>query len=247
MSKLHELLAAEPDVKAAALNAASFTSEIFKKGKNKFLGHIKQYRPLDEEGQHFPDENQPIAASVSEALDYFASEYGRWIDIAIQKEVTNQTATASLQLSNDGNFRVLPATALLNLESKLVKLREIYAAIPTNDPARTWAWNGDEERYESPEITNYKTEKVPEAMVGYEATPEHPAQVQWFTKDIRVGEWTQVLYSSMIPANGKRLLLGRIDELIIMVKQARQRANTAEVEQIEVAKSLFDYIHQDNF
>jgi hypothetical protein len=243
MGQLHELLAAEPDVKAAAQRALSHTINLFKSGQNKFVGHIKTYRPLDEDGEPFPDEEQPIATTVDTELSELEEAFGKWIDIAIQKETTNTVANDALNLG--GVLRELPATALLNLEGKLAKLREIYAAIPTNDASRQWELDEDFGVYVSPTIVNYRTEKVPLAIVGHEGSEEHAAQVKWFNKDVRIGEWEQRLFSSMIPVAQKRQMLKRIDELIIKVKQARQRANQATVIGDGIAKTLFDYIHQD--
>ena len=33
----------------------------------------------------------------------------------------------------------------------------------------------------------------------YEATEKHPAQVETYTEDIKVGEWTMVKFSGAIP------------------------------------------------
>jgi hypothetical protein len=243
MGKLHELLAAEPDVKAAAQRALSQVMGRFKSGQSKFVGHIKTYRPLDEEGDTFPDEEQVIATSVHNELDEIRREYGKWIDLAVEKEVTNTTTDANLDFGKEAF--ALPATALLNLEGKLTKLREVYAAIPTNDPSRRWGWNENTGQYETPPTVNYRTEKVPEALMGSEATEDHPAQIQWFTKDVRVGEWEQTLFSQMIPPATKRAMLRRLDQLIVLVKKARQRANTAETMPVKIADKLFDYIQQD--
>lgn len=245
MGQLHELLAAEPDVKAAAQRALSHTMNLFKSGQSKFVGHIKTYRPLDEDGEMFPDETQAIATTVDAELSELEETFGKWIDIAVQKETTNTIASNKLDMGEMLGEWTLPATALLNLEGKLAKLREIYAAIPTNDASRQWTLNENTGRYVSPATVNYRTEKVPMSMTGYEATEEHPAQVQWFNKDVRIGEWEQRLFSNMIPPTQKRQMLKRIDELIILVKQARQRANQATVLGDGIAKTLFDYIHQD--
>lgn len=243
MGQLHELLAAEPDVKVAAQRALSSVMNLFQSGQSKFVGHIKTYRPLDEFGETFPDEEQVVATSVSAELGELEREFGKWINLALQKETTNTTTGALLEIGE--TIVDLPATALLNIESKLAKLREVYTAIPTLDPSRQWRWNGNTGQHETPPVINYKTEKVPLAITGYEATPEHPAQVQWFNKDVRIGEYTQTLFSKAITTTQKNNLLKRLDELIIMVKQARQRANQATVIGDDISKALFDYINQD--
>lgn len=243
MGQLHELLAAEPDVKAAAGRALKHAMSLFQSGQSKFVGHIKTYRPLDEYGETFPDEEQVVATSVSAELGELEREFGKWINLALQKETTNTTTSAFLNLGEGGIN--LPATVLLNLEDKLKKLRDVYIVIPTLDPSRQWKWNGNTGKYETPPLINYKTEKVMESIVGVEATPEHPAQVKWFNKDVRIGEYTQTLFSKAITPTQKSNLLKRLDELNIMVKQARQRANQATVIGDDIAKTLFDYINKD--
>jgi hypothetical protein len=38
-----------------------------------------------------------------------------------------------------------------------------------------------------------RTSKEPTVIVKYDATKEHPAQTELFTKDVPVGTWTQIL------------------------------------------------------
>lgn len=240
MGKLHELLAAEPELKRTAQSTLSKAKEQFQQ-VGKFLGHGKNYRPLIEDGETFPDDVQPMATTVDLELEAIQFDYGRWIDAAVQKEEANQRARATLDLERYGVFD-LPATALLNLEDKLDNLRKVLVQIPTNDPAVEWIWDDENNHYRTPPMTTYRTEKTTEAVLGYPATEEHPAQVHWQQKDVRVGEWIKAAYSGMFSAQRKSLILFRVDELLMEVKKARQRANQVEVEDIQVSKILFDYI-----
>jgi hypothetical protein len=243
MGKLHEILAVESDLKAEAQRVTSQIKALFTDGRAKLTGQIRTYQPLYEDGEDFADEITEMAATVSGELTRYRDAFGRWVDAAVQKEVTNQHTSASVMINGDDVLGPLPATALLNLESKLVELRQVYAVIPTNDLAERWDFDYSQGHYVSQERVNYRTQKIPKAFVAHEATPEHPAQVTVFNEDARVGAWHTVIQSGMLSPVEKRNLLVRIDLLLREIKQARQRANDLEVKQVNVSERLFAFIH----
>lgn len=242
MGKLHELLAVEPELKDTAKRVVQSVVKNFAQAQ-KFVGHSKVYNPLEEDGQTFPDDVQPMATTVVEQLEQVSLAVGAWIDVAIQKEVTNQIAESSAMIGNKDY--TLPATAWLALEDKLRTIKGILGDIPTNDQSIEWHWDANNEFWRSVPITTFKTEKVVEPIVGYPATEEHPAQLQWVPKDVRVGEWFKVIYSGMISARQKRAMLAKVDVLLQEAKRARQRANQAEVESVKVSESIFEFIFSD--
>lgn len=80
-------------------------------------------------------------------------------------------------------------------------------------------------------------------LVLYEATDKHPAQVKEITLDKNVAKVTTERQSGMVSPATKALWLRRISDLATAVKEARQRANMAEIEQLKVADSIHDFIH----
>ena len=56
MGKLHELLAVEPDLKAAATRTVNEVIALFKEGADRLVGQIRVYHPLEEGGDVFADE-----------------------------------------------------------------------------------------------------------------------------------------------------------------------------------------------
>lgn len=243
MGKLHEVLAVEPQLKAAAERAISTAKSAFTKSE-RFTGQVKTYTPLEEEGEQRPGEATRVATTVAKELAELEAAFGRWLDAAIQKEVTNQGTSAEVLLGRGTFISELPATALLNLESKLEALRAVYAAIPTNDPSESWWWDDSIGKWVSPERITYAGRKVTRPLVLYEATREHPAQVTTYNEDIRVGEWKTRIFSGMLSPEDKRARLERLDELLQAVKKARQRANDCEVVEISVAERIFAYINE---
>lgn len=77
------------------------------------------------------------------------------------------------------------------LEPRLKLLRTVYEAIPTYEP--NIEWEKDPEKGEDvwrsvrPGET-FKTEKILETKVVVDATKEHPAQYEKWTRDVRVGK-----------------------------------------------------------
>lgn len=242
MGKLHELLAVEPDLKGQAERDLNAAISMFKDGQGRFIGQVRTYQPLDEEGETFAPEVSVLAALVKDELDRIAISFSGWLNASVQKEITNRETSASIEVDGTALLEDLPAPALLNLESKLALLRRAFAAIPTNDQSKDWSWDEDLEHFVSAPQTSYRTKKIPRTIVAYEATEHHPAQVQAFNEDIRVGEWTTIVKSGMVTPRQKRLYLARIDELARAVKQARHRANDVVATEVKVADAIIGFI-----
>lgn len=245
MGKLHEVLAVEGDLKGAAQRALSHMRGVFTDGVSRLVGQARKYQPLEEGGETWADEVIALATTVSDELGVVRLAFGHWLDASIQKEVTNTKTLADVVIDGEVLLAGLPATALLNLESKLAELRKAYSLIPTNDPAEQWGFDTQQGCYVSGLRITYKTKKTLLSHIAYEATPEHPAQVKTFSEDVRIGAWTTVIHSGAETPANKQRFLSRIDALAQAVKQARQRANSIDVEDVHVAIALFDYIHRE--
>jgi hypothetical protein len=243
MGKLHEVLAVEADLRATAQRTFQRLISLFSEGRSRLVGQSRKYQPLEESGEPHEDEITAMGTTVERELDLLQQDYSAWIDAAMQKEVTNQSTNADVVIGDRVLLEGLPATALLNLEGKLAELRRIYSSIPTYDPTERWEWDEQVEGYMSAPRITYRTKKVLKNHVKAEATKEHPAQVEVFTEDVREGTWTTVIQSGMLAPSEKREMLSRLDKLIRAVKQARQRANDVDAEDIHVGKVLFDFIN----
>lgn len=239
MGKLHELLAVESELANRANDALKAARDVFT-SPQKLIGQVRKYRPMDENSKGQPDEVTNLSTTVEQEVKLLFAAFGNWLDASIQKEVTNQSTNAAIELG--GETFGLPAPALLNLESKLANLRAVLEAIPTNDTTERWEWDKETEAYVSAPRITFRTEKQPKAFVAYEATDKHPAQVQVFTEDVRVGEWTTIIKSGMLSPSRKRDVMARLDKVIAAVKKARQRANDIEVTEVRIADALMSYI-----
>lgn len=240
--KLFELLAIEKDLLSRTTEMAKETLSRFANPDN-FYGMTTHYAKLLEDQPNLQDEFKPLAGNVDSALSEYLENAGLYIDTTIEKETANTTAFSDVVL--DGNV-FLPnwsATSLLNLESRLDEIHKIYSAIPTLSDSEVWTFDGTKDCFVSGNRKQIRTVKTQKTVVLYDATKEHPAQVQLVSTDAPAYEVERVIYSGMITVADKKRRLERIEKLQRAVKQARQRANTVETHANEVASKIFEYIN----
>jgi len=243
-NQLHQLLAVENDRKVQANNIIEETIKTFMDKHEHFDGIIKLYESYNDADQKIPPETKEIVTTVKEKLSYSQQAISKGIDAQISKEETNAGGNVKAELKVDKiSFGDLSATSLLALEQNLIKIRNMYKTIPTLD--LTKKWNLKDGINETEKEIKYRTEKKIEKIIKYEATKEHPAQVDLITVDKQVGEYQTVYKSGKISTYQKSKLLERIDILIDAIKTARSKANESEVKQMEIGDKIFQYINDD--
>lgn len=242
MSKLHEILAAESTV-AATWN--TLYDETLKKFGNAhfFSGHTKSLKMLEDTPANAVVEaaardHKDLPTTVAATLDYALATYARAEDLQAQKNTTNTVALADVVFRGKTLFTALPVDELLGLESRLGKIRALYAAIPTLDASKRWNFDPTQNCWVSDEEATTKTEKIMFPVVMAAATDKHPAQIKESTRDNVVGKFTLVQRSGAATAAQKADALQLIDELLVEVKKARMRANSVEVKQVSVGTTL---------
>lgn len=244
MGKLHELLAVEGDLKGRAAKVLAETINTFKNKGGHFDSLHRAYKPDTEDGLVQPEETKPMVETVTKKLDYTAKALGDLLDVTFQKESTNTNAKADLVLG-DGTViaKDVPATVLLSLEGKLAQFKEMYESIPTLDPSEEWKWDDKETSFRT-ENSKTRSKKQIRNHVVAEGTKEHPAQVQVYNEDVRIGLVTEIKHSSKFTSAAKSELLGRLDTMIQSTKRARQRANNTNASREVIGARVFGYINQ---
>ena len=242
MTKMHEILAVEPDLVGTAKKIIEEGVKTFKDRKELFAGLRKTYQPLEEGGASYPPEITQVVETVPSKLQYVADAMVKSLNVVLTKEMNNTQTSATLEV--DGiKFGEFPATVFLALEKQLKEFRRVVLSVPTLDP--THLWSADPDRNDiriTATIKTQRTEKTPTVIVKYAATKEHPAQTDLLMKDVVVGDWSTIKESGMISPKEKSELLTRIDLLIRAVKKARQRANDIEVKHVFLGKKLLEYV-----
>jgi hypothetical protein len=244
MTKLHEVLAAEPNVKAKAETILKEGINTFEKKQTHFTGQQRSYQPNDDEGERYPAENIPLVTTVHEKLNYVFNSLIDRIDILATKEIANLEAKADVEVQGTVLIKDVPATTLLALEKEIKSWRTLLIRIPTLDPLKAWSMDeaSGKGHWKTDPVITAKTKKVEQPLVLYDATDKHPAQVKTTTKDVITGHWNTVYTSGEITSAEKSAILGRLDLLEIAIKTARQRANNVETKSIKYGKFLKDFI-----
>ena len=250
MSYLHEVLAVDKDLETVSVKTVEEAIQTFSKKTDHFLGSVKRLEMFDEgrkQEEMAGAEVKEIVTTVQDKLDYVGTAFSSYLNVLLQKEATNQIASADIVLKDGSTIAsAVPATMLLALESRLSKFRTMYEAVPTLQPGIRWVLDPDKGtgvyRNDVDDVRN-KTEKIMQTKILAPATDKHPAQVDKWFEDRPVGKYTETKWSSMVSPARKSQMLAKIDELLRAIKQARMRANTVQVVGGQIGKQLVDYIN----
>lgn len=248
MKILHELLATEKNYtsqvnKLHLETLQKFDKDHFFKGFIKTLKMLKD-APNNEQLELAGSENKELVTTVKQTLDYLLSFWVKSEDLQATKNVTNQSAIANVEVNGQVLLINLPVDELMGLEARLLELRKVFEKMPTLDAAKTWIPSSiSDGAWEAPMLdVTVKTEKVVTPVVLYEATKEHPAQVKEVSKDEVVGTFTTKHFSGAATSLQKAQCLERLDLLLVEIKTARMRANTVQLQQTYVGRTIVDFI-----
>lgn len=249
MPKLHEILAVE---KSRTEQSRVLIADAGKKfGKSEyFSGHYKTLKMISDSPENEAIENsskdsKELPTTVVETLSYVFQHWAVAEDVIFQKNTTNQLAKADIEFRGNVIASNVPVDELMGLEHRLLDLRKLIVDVPTLSASVKWeqdqsgrkgAW-----RAVNPEVTT-KTEKTSAAVVLYEATDKHPAQIEKVNKDVIVGTFTKEVITGAATSLQKANSLQVIDDLLASVKQARMRANSTEIERVNIGKTITDLI-----
>ena len=244
-TKLHEILAVESDRDAAATAVIEETITTFTKKPDHFLGKHSVYKPFEENSEEVEEVTKEMVTTARDKLVHCFSILGKALDVTATKDATNQVAKAAIVINGSALTDELPATTLLMLESRIKKWTEILLAIPTLSPGRRWEEDPSKGKgvfTDAQPENKFRTKKVIQHKVLVEPTEHHPAQVEKWTEDVRIGKVIESTWSGMMSPADKAALLTRCQELLAATKQARQRANTQEIVPTSIASKLTAYL-----
>jgi len=247
MSKLHQLLAVEGDLKGLYNSILAETKQQFQKHTDRYFEYHARTELFDESDPEEADSHKVMDDMVQTKLEYTSEHIVRFLDARFQLECTNQVAVGNIVIGNEVIATDVPATFLLGLESKLASIRDtIYKTIPTLQPGVLWI---EDETMPSGVVKKkdpdekFRTKKIRKNHVLALSTKEHPEQVEVYTEDVKVARILTDTWCSMYSSRQKAAVLARIDKLIRAVKKARQDANATKVKEVLIGDALFNYIH----
>ena len=243
MAKLNQILAVLPNKKETAKDALTKAYHALQK-EELFKGLSRTYQPNDDNGETQPAERKMPQMRIGDLVKNATTALGDMMDTVATQDWANCQACANVVVGDKVLAEKVPVTHLLFLEKQIVDLRTFIEKIPTLDPAEEWSYSSDKDCYVTAASQTNRSKKVPKTIVKYEATKEHPAQVELFHEDVHVGTWTNVKFSSAIPAKDKNAMLERLTKLSEAVKTAREEANSALITQRSIGSPLLSYVFQ---
>lgn len=210
-----------------------------------FQGRNRTYRPYDEEkGQKLPPENQKVQQKATDLIGQVCRTWEEIWSLTLTQDTGNQTAKADIVVDGVTVMKDVPVTNLLYLDKQVENLVTFVEKLPTPDPSENWTPDANQGLLRGEATTSLKTSKEPTVIVKYDATDKHPAQTELFTKDIPIGEWTQVQFSGALPADQKNAMVAKARKLLSAIKEAREQANVTQVEKQSTAP-LFKFVFGD--
>jgi len=247
MGKMHELLAVEKDIVGRSNAIIEETLKTFKeKAVEFYVARVKTYKPFDEADKDLlPVEQKEMVDTVPSKLKYTFEKVAEEYDWLLQKESTNQAATANLIVEGRVIGTNLPATFLLTLEHRLEKIRQIILNCPTLPNGFKWvsdSQKGDNVFKLAEELITYRTRKISVPFVLQPATDKHPAQVQKEEKTETIGTYREMYWDGRVTSHTKSLLLEKVDKLLVATRKAVRQANDATASEETIGKNIFDFI-----
>lgn len=244
--KLNQILAIEKGVKSKSNDVINNVYKLFQK-ESMFDGFTKKYRSKneDDEDNLLPDENKRVTSNVSDMLKAFNNAMTELMDITYSKDVANTEAVADIVIEGEVIAKDVPSTFLIYLEKKLVDVKTVINTIPTLDINEEWVFDKNSNVYKTDKITTNRTKKITKALVLYEATDKHPAQVTTTTEDIVIGYKDTVKLSGAIPVTDKSRYLENVEKVLKAVRLAREEANNNKIESLnyigsKILNKVFD-------
>lgn len=241
MAKLNQIIAVVNGLKTetkkslTALHRQSNSVDIFN-------GLSRTYKAFDEEGEQFPDENKEVQFTVNGALTSLSDVLTNMFDTVLTQDTTNCQAKADIVVGETTIAKDVPVTYLMFLEKQLNDISTFVESLPVLDFGTKWEFNENLGLHSSqPTLTN-RTKKVMNHKVLYEATKEHPAQIEKWNEDVAVGQWETTKFSGAISNVDKSKITMRVKELQKAVKFARESANSIDVVESKIGKDIFEYL-----
>jgi hypothetical protein len=243
MPKLNQIIAVQTGKKTQAKETLTQAYHQLKKPEL-LSGIVRTYQPRDEDGEPQPEERKQVQVKVPDLIRKVTTDLAEMFDVVATQDWANCQAKADVVVDGRKLLEQVPVTHLLFLEKQLVDLRTFIETLPMLDPAEDWEYREDTDSYASRPSRSNRTKKVPRNHVKYEATTEHPAQVEMYMEDVWVGTWTTTKFSGAVPAATRNAMLERVRKLLDAVKEAREEANLLQVQPHKIGAVLLGYVFE---
>ncbi len=241
MPKLNQILAIERQTKEAVNRQVTDIYHALQK-EPLLNGISRTYRPLAEDGERFPSEETQVQVRVTRVLESVQTVLAPLYNITAARDAANCEAAADVVVDGKAILSAVPATTLLWLEKQFVDLNTLISKLPTLPQSESWEQDPQQDCYRTKSVETAKSKKIAKPFVKYEATPQHPAQVEVVHEDILTGYWSTIKFSGALPMQRVKELRERVEKLLVAVKFAREQANLVDVPKVDIATPLLGYL-----
>lgn len=239
--RLSQVVAVEQQVKNKSRRTITDAYHQFQKPAL-LSGFTRNFNPMDEEGYVYPAEETRVQLRAWEAITEVQTALTELLDISFTKDTGNTAVTADVVIDGEVLIPQAPVPFLLFLEKQLQDLVNFVGKIPVLDLAQDWKYDPNTDYYRSSPVENTKTKKVLRSKVLYEATTEHPAQVESYYEDLPEGIWTKINFSGALTAKAVKDMALRVEKLQHAVKAAREEANSRQIDTKHIGQSVLRYL-----
>lgn len=239
--KIHQLIAILQSVKNKSGKEKTAIYQLAQKTEL-FKGLSRTYEPRQEEGYVYPPESKSVQKQATELMQQFQTACTELFDLCATQEKSNTKAKASVTVDGQVILTDVPVGTLLFLEKQLADVRTFIGKLPVLEIDQEWIYDSNRGCYATPPKQTAKTKKISKPVVLYEATKEHPAQVKEVSEDIIEGTWSLINFSGALPQDQITEMLRRVDKLLKAVVIAREEANSAAIEEQQIAQPIFNYL-----
>jgi hypothetical protein len=242
MTTLNQIVAVEAGAKNTGESALTAFYHALSKHEQ-WTGLAKTYAPRDEDGERLPSEGTLVQLNGYELLGDLANALTRMFDVTATKDDGNTRARADVVVDGEVILSQVSVPTLLYLEKKLdVLATTVLKRLPVLAPDTKWTWDEDQSLHRSEPVLTTRSKKIPRNHEKAPATDKHAAQVEVYFEDVVVGDYTRTDFSGAFTAKEKKSLLDKVQKLAAAVKQAREQANMAVVEDVNIGKKVFEYL-----
>lgn len=246
MPKLNQILAIEKGEKTKVYGDTTKVHHRLEKAEL-LSGMSRTYRPKEDEGEKFPDEDQKLQVRAQHVIDETLRLLSGYYDIVAQRDWANGIAKSDIVVypgtpQERTLLKDVPAPYLLWLEKQLDDLYTFVSKLPTLPTTENWTWSKEQDCYQAPSVETAKMKKISKPLLMHPATKEHPAQVQLITDDVVIGYWTTVKFSGALPAQQVQEMKGRVKALQEAAKFAREKANSCEAAPVKTGDALLGFL-----
>lgn len=242
MTKLHQLLAVAQGTKQRAQTALTKFYHQAQKPEP-FSGIVRYYTPKDDEGEQLPPEGTRVQLNAQALLADLKQQLAPMYKVVGDIDNTNTVATADIIINGRVVLAEVPVATLLWLEKQLADMRTVFQTVPLLNPEYVWTLDDATGNWTTPEQLTSRSKKIPRNHVKAKATDKHPEQVEVYFEDVIVGTWSKRGLSGAMRATDVRTYQERLETLRDAVKDARERANSVDVETFD-ATPVLDYLFQ---